>query len=132
MDLVNMKLQRLASIYSIFVGLSMIALWMMLLVTDQVPELVTEPYRISAHILAEVITAGLLIVGGIGLLTNKLWSLKMFIFSQGALFYTLIASPGYYLQLGTVPMVVMFGILLVITLIFLGIVIQRPEKLQAT
>ena len=108
----------------------MISLWVMLLSTGQVPELATEPYRIMAHILAEVVTAALLLVSGFGLFKQKGWSLKMFLFSQGALFYTLIASPGYYIQLGTAPMVIMFGVLLVITLIFLGLVIQRPEEFE--
>jgi hypothetical protein len=125
-----MKIQRLASIYSILVGISMIGLWIMLLSTGQVPELTTEPYRIMAHILAEVVTAVLLLGSGFGLFTQKTWSAKMFLFSQGALFYTLIASPGYYIQLGTIPMVIMFLALLVITLIFLGLVILRPNEFE--
>ncbi len=125
-----MNIQRLASIYSIFVGISMIGLWVMLLSTGQVPELATEPYRIMAHILAEVVTAVLLLVSGYGLITRRVWSLKMFLFSQGSLFYTLIASPGYYIQLGTAPMVVMFLCLLVITLIFLGLALSRPEAFE--
>jgi hypothetical protein len=125
-----MNVRRLASIYSIFVGISMIGLWIMLLTTGQVPELAVEPYRITAHILAEVVTAVLLLVSGFGILTKKTWGLKMFLFAQGALFYTLIASPGYYVQLGFTPMVVMFGMLLVITLIFIGFLISRPEKFE--
>jgi hypothetical protein len=123
-----MNIQRLASIYSIFVGISMIGLWVMLLSTGQVPELTTEPYRIMSHILAEVVTAGLLLVAGFGLFARKTWGLKIFLFSQGGLFYTLIASPGYYIQLGSAPMVVMFGTLMVITLIFIGLVIRKPDE----
>ena len=108
----------------------MIALWVMLLSTGQVPELATEPYRIMAHILAEVVTAVLLLVSGFGLFTQKTWGLKMFLFSQGALFYTLIASPGYYIQQGTAPMVVMFGTLMVITLIFIGLIFRRSEEFK--
>ncbi|MFW9806622.1 MAG: hypothetical protein ACFFFK_07835, partial [Candidatus Thorarchaeota archaeon] len=96
MDRKNMKVQRLASIYSIFVGISMIGLWVMLLTTDQVPELALEPYRIMSHILAEVVTAVLLLVSGYSLLTRKTWGLKLSLFAQGSLLYTLIASPGYY------------------------------------
>jgi len=122
-----MKIQRLASIYSLFVGISMIGLWVMLLSTGQVPELATEPYRIMAHILAEVITAALLLVSGLGLVTGRAWGSKMFLFA-GALLYSLIASPGYYVQHGVIPMVLMFLTLLVITIIFLGLVIVRPEE----
>ncbi len=126
----NMKTARIASIYSIFVGIAMLGLWVMLLSTNQVPELASEPYRIIAHILAEIATAVLLLIGGYGLLKKQTWGMKAFLFSQGALFYTLIASPGYYIQLGAVPIVAMFIILLVITLIFLGQAILRPNEFE--
>jgi len=108
----------------------MLGLWVMLLSTNQVPELMSEPYRIIAHILAEIATAAILLISGYGLLKKQTWGLKAFLFSQGALFYTLIASPGYYIQLGVVPIAVMFMVLLVLTLIFLGKAILRPDEFE--
>lgn len=125
-----MTIRRLASVYSIIVGVSMIGLWIMLLSTGQVPELATEPNRITAHILAEVVTAILLLVSGFGLLTERVWAMKMFLFSQGTLLYTLIASPGYYVQHGIIPMVVMFLALLLITLTFLGIFLRGSGEMK--
>jgi len=127
----KMKIARIASIYSTFVGIAMLGLWIMLLSTNQVPELTSEPYRIIAHILAEVATATVLLISGFGLFRKKTWGLKAFIFALGALFYTLIASPGYYVQQGVLPIVVMFMILMVFTLMFLGQAILKPKEFEA-
>jgi hypothetical protein len=89
----------------------------MLLGTGQVPELATEPYRVLAHIMAEIATALVLLVSSYGLFRERKWATKMAGFAQGALFYTLIASPGYYLQLGITPIVVMFLLLEAVNLI---------------
>jgi peptidoglycan/LPS O-acetylase OafA/YrhL len=123
-----MSTSKIASIYSIIVGVSMIGLWVMLLSTNQVPELAFEPYRIMAHIIAEFITGILLIVSGILLYTNRTSGLRFFLYAQGALLYTLIASPGYYIEHGFMPMVIMFLGLLIVNVIFLGLVLVRPQE----
>ncbi|MFQ5833667.1 MAG: hypothetical protein ACE5H4_13245 [Candidatus Thorarchaeota archaeon] len=123
-----MTVSKNASVYSILVGISMIGLWMMLLSTGQVPELASEPYRIMAHILTEIATGLLLAIGGWALITRRAWGTRLFIFSQGALFYSLIASPGYYIQLGTMPMVIMFVVLLVLNVAILGLLLKRPQE----
>ena len=99
----------------------------MLLSTNQVPELTIEPYRIMAHILAEFVTGILLILSAFALYTNRTWSLRFFLFAQGALLYTLIASPGYYLEHGFVPMVIMFMVILIVNVIFLGLALVKPQ-----
>jgi len=108
----------------------MLGLWIMLLSTNQVPELISEPYRITAHILAEIATAAFLFISGFGLFRKKTWGMKVFLFAQGALFYTLIASSGYYVQLGVLPIVAMFIILMVLTMIFLGQAILKQDEFE--
>jgi hypothetical protein len=58
-----------------FVGLSMIAMWTMFYVTGGIPEINTRPVEIGLHIIAETLTALLLIAGGMGLVKNKRWGL---------------------------------------------------------
>ena len=41
-----MKSRRIAAVYSIFIGVSMIGMWTVLLGTGQVPEINTEPINI--------------------------------------------------------------------------------------
>ena len=114
-----MNFTKIASIYSFIIGIAMIAMWSMFLLTGQVPELQTEPARIIMHLAAEFTTAFTLIIGGYGLLANKNWGGRFHQFSLGMLMYTLIVSPGYYLQLGDLSMVGMFAGMFILTLIVL-------------
>ncbi|MHA2065595.1 MAG: hypothetical protein ACXABY_14565 [Candidatus Thorarchaeota archaeon] len=114
-----MNFTKIATIYSFIIGIAMIAMWTIFLLTGQVPELQTEPARIIMHLAAEFTTAFVLIIGGYGLLTNRTWGVRFHQFSLGMLMYTLIVSPGYYLQLGDIAMVGMFGTMFLLTLIVL-------------
>ncbi|MFQ6061027.1 MAG: hypothetical protein ACE5KV_07030, partial [Thermoplasmata archaeon] len=72
-----MKTRSLAAVYSIFVGLAMIGMWMVLYATGQIPELEMEPFGIHMHIAAEITCAILLIAGACGLLKNRNWGVKV-------------------------------------------------------
>jgi len=109
-----MKFRKLASIYSLFMGISMISIWIMFYFTDEIPELQTKPIELGMHVAAEILTALLLIIGAIGLLTNKKWSLNIHLISIGMLIYTLIMSPGYFLQRGDIAFVLMFTLFLIL------------------
>jgi hypothetical protein len=111
---------NIAAIYAILVGTGMIGQWTMSYLSHQIPELESEPIRIGFHIAAEVLTALLLIVGGIALFARTAWSKEIFLVSMGMLFYTAIVSPGYFAQqgkwawLGMFSIIILFGILSVI------------------
>ena len=124
-----MNLPRLTSLYSIVIGVLMVAMWSMFLLTGQVPELQTEPYRIIMHLAAEFSTAFVLLIGGYGVLTKKSWGVRFQQFSLGMLLYTLIVSPGYYLQLGELAMVGMFETMLFLTLMVTAISYLKYDEL---
>jgi len=86
--------------YALIVGGLMILQWIFFIATGQVPELQTEPLRIAFHLVAEGMTAILLILSGIGLLRNRRWSRSLCLVAFGSLLYTMIVSPGYFAQLG--------------------------------
>ena len=113
-----MNTRNIGSIYAIFVGVSMISMWLFFYFSNSIPELETEPVRISMHIMAEIITSIVLIAGGIGIWKNKPWGKNMGIISMGMLIYTLIQSPGYFIELEEYPMVIMFAILFVLAVYF--------------
>jgi hypothetical protein len=113
-----LKIGKLASIYSIIIGIAMLCMWTMFLLTGQVPELSTTPIQVSLHIVGEAATALALLVGGYGVWTNKKWGLQAYMLSMGMLLYTLIVSPGYYAQQGNMAMVGMFAAFFVIAIIF--------------
>ena len=106
---------KFAGWFAIIVGVSMALQWAAFLATGNVPELQSEPLRIAFHLAAEFLTAGLLVISGIGLLMRKSWSRGAFFFSSGMLLYTAVASPGYFAQKGQWPFLVIFGVILTLT-----------------
>ena len=74
-------MKKFASVYSIFVGLSMIAMWVMFYVTGGIPEINTRPAEIGLHMIAETLTALLLIAGGVGMVKNIVY--KKYISEKG-------------------------------------------------
>ena len=97
----------------------MMGMWSVFVFTNQIPELNTGSIEIIYHLIAEFLTAILLIVSGIGLVKRKNWSLHLLLVSLGMLFYTTIVSAGYYADTGDLSMVIMFSILQLITLLFI-------------
>ena len=109
--------------YVLIIGLFIMGWWTFSLVIKQVPELTTEPIRISFHLVAEFITAILLVVGGIALLTDMEWGLEVTLISLGMLLYTVIVSPGYFAQSRQWPMVGIFVVILVLTIVSIFLLI---------
>ncbi|MCF8299013.1 MAG: hypothetical protein K9J13_15805 [Saprospiraceae bacterium] len=106
-------------LFSLIVGVAILGIWCMLFFSGKIPEFRTEPIRILMHIAAEIITALSLIISGILILNKSKFSDKIFLFSIGMLTYTLIVSPGYYLNKGEFAMVYMFGVLFCLTIFLL-------------
>jgi hypothetical protein len=105
------------AIFSLITGVLMIAQWIYSLVSRQVPELSTKPAEIMLHILAEGVTALLLIIGGAALLGQSLLGYPLTLLAMGMLLYTLINSSGYFIQRRNWIPVIMFALLLVLALV---------------
>ena len=120
-------LKKIAGIYSVLMGCSIIILWVILLTSNQVPELNTEPASIYFHIAAELLMAVLLLICGISFLLGYKWSVRLFTFSTGLLVYSVINSSGYYANNGQISMVIVFMIILILTLVILGQLIMKNK-----
>ena len=114
-----MNKRRASAIFTIFVGLLMMGMWSMLILTNQVPYLDTPQMEIKLHILTEMLTAVMLIIGGVSVLRDYEKLTNLHYVSQGMLIYSIINSSGYYIDLGELMMAVMFGFLLLGTVISL-------------
>ncbi len=125
-----MKIRNIVAIYSLFIGILMIGMWSMFILTGQVPEIATKPAEIMLHLLAEFITAVLLIGGGIGLLKKMKIGYNLNLVALGMLLYTLIVSPGYYLQKGDSVFVGIFTLLFILTLVFLIISFKKEYEIK--
>lgn len=104
-------------IAGIAIGTLMIGQWTVALVTRRVPELESRPIEIRLHLVAEFLTALVLIVGGIGTLAGALVGPPVLLFGLGMLTYTAIVSPGWFLARGQRAPVAMFAVLVVIALV---------------
>jgi hypothetical protein len=65
-----------------------------------VPEVQSEPVRLAFHLAAEFATALGLLVKGIGLLRGAAWAHRGYVVFTGMLLYSVIVSPGYFVQQG--------------------------------
>lgn len=93
----------------------------MLVFTNQVPYLDTPQVEIKLHILTEMLTAVMLVLGGVSVLRGWEKLTNLHYVSHGMLIYAIINSSGYYIDMGELVMAVMFGVLLfgaVISLLF--------------
>jgi hypothetical protein len=126
-----MKIRKIAAIYSIFIGVAMIGMWSALLGTDQVPEIHTEPIKISFHLIVEFLTAFALLIGGFGLFTNRKWGFHAYLLSMGMLLYAIILSIGYYGQKEDLAMIGMFTTLTFLTVIFIGLSFYKTNEFKS-
>jgi hypothetical protein len=113
---------RFPGIFSIVVGAGMIGQWSASFAAKQIPELTTEPFRIWFHIAGEMATALMLIISGIGLLSQTAWAPDLFLVSSGMLIYTAVVSPGYFAQKGQWIWVLIFGVIIATTVVSILIV----------
>jgi hypothetical protein len=125
-----MNIKKIASIYSIIVGIAMICMWLILIATNQVPEIKSAPTKITYHLVAEFLTAILLLIGGYGLFTKRVWGFHLYLISMGMLIYTVIVSAGYYANLGDIIMVGMFSVFQLLTLIFIGLTFYKHKEFK--
>jgi len=125
-----MNIKKIASIYSIIIGLAMILMWLVLIATNQVPEIKSAPIQITYHLIAEFLTAIILLIGGFGLLKKRVWGFHLYLISMGMLLYTVIVSAGYYANLGNIIMVGMFTVFQIITLVFIGLTFYKYKEFK--
>lgn len=107
---------KIAGIFQVLTGTGILGIWIINMLGGAIPELQTELIRIAMHLLAEFFTGTLLLVSGIYVLLKKKKSSALFYLSFGALFYTLIASPGYFVQKEQLGVSALFLVLLVLSI----------------
>ncbi len=126
-----MNIRKIAAAYSIIIGIIMIVWWLSSIATNQVPEIESAPLQISYHLVAEFLTAILLLIGGFGLFTNCGWGFHVFLITMGMLLYTVIVSAGYFGHREGMALVGMFTVLQILTVIFIGLSFYKWKDFKA-
>jgi hypothetical protein len=112
---------KIAGLFYILNGTSMLAVWPILISSGGVPELKTQLTYIVFHLAAEFTTAILGIITGVGLLLKREWSKPIYFLSSGFFLVAGYLACAYYLfppdtqSIGMASM--LFGINLVIVLL---------------
>ncbi|MDR3527516.1 MAG: hypothetical protein P4L57_09560 [Rhizomicrobium sp.] len=110
-------MKTVVSVYSITMGALIIVFWSVVWANGSVPDMLSKPWEIAMHLSAEFTTAGLLLVSGFGLLFGARWALRVNVFASGMLVYSLIQTPGYYLQRNAMIFVLMLAVSFLITVL---------------
>ncbi len=122
-------MRKLFGVVYIIIGAGIIGLWMMLLGTDQVPELETAKAEIIMHIIIEI-TMGLmaLLTSFLMLKKSKLFK-EVCLLTNGLLIYSVVNSSGYYMRSGDDVFVLMFAMILIFC-IYSTYIITLTKKLN--
>lgn len=112
--MVLLSTANLIVVYSVLIGSLMIGFWVFALSKNLVPP-EEKPWSITFHVIAELSTAILLIVSGVGLWLGSEWARTLSPLALGLLLYAVVNSPGYYAQKNNMPMVAMFIVLIILT-----------------
>ena len=110
-------MRTVVAVYSITMGAAMAVFWSVLWASGSIPDLLVKPWEMVMHLTAEFTTAALLLVSGIGLWFGARWSLRMNMFASGMLVYSLIQTPGYYLERNAMIFVLMFAVSFLLTVL---------------
>lgn len=100
-------------IYSVFIGISVIAMWIMILITETPPEGKTE---LSFHLVSEFLMAFICLVSGILMLRKTSYAVLLNIMGLGMVIYSVINAAGYYGERNDTKMTIMLLLILVFTL----------------
>ena len=109
---------KIISIYSIFIGIAVLAMWTMILVKGNIHEGQTE---LTFHLVSEFLMAIICIVSGVLLLGKHKHAKLLNIFGLGMVIYSVLNAAGYYGERGDNSAMSMFIVLFVITPVIFGI-----------
>jgi len=115
------KLITIIGVYSVFIGVSVLIMWVMILSGDPVSEGRTE---MGFHLLSEFLMAVLCILSGLFLLWRPWKWIKMNLVAHAMVIYSVLNAAGYYGERGEVAMMIMFVVLLVLSVCCIAILIR--------
>lgn len=124
-----MNVKQLAIYYSLFMGFSIILIWIYFISSGDYYNYLGVDIEFIAHIIAEFSTAVLLIVSAVLLIKKRSRAIYLLFLSIGMLIYTLILSLGYFIEIHIYSLAVMFATFaLMSALILISLFIDLKEK----
>ncbi len=124
-------MKQAAAVFSILMGLMMFGTWTYLLTTDKFPQIHTGPLEVGYLLVAELLTATGLVIGGYGVLTSRPWAIPLILIALGELIYCTIRFAGELGQGGSLAGMGFFSLVAAGGLFFasyLLITVGRPNS----
>lgn len=112
-------------IYCILTGISILAFWGISIPTNQVPELEKGTTEIYFHLIAEISTATLLIISGIGTRIQKRWAKPLTKISLGMLLYAVINATGKYADQNNPVITAIFIVITILTILVITTIFRK-------
>jgi len=103
---------RIIGGYTIFIGILVIAMWIMILNGPAISEGKTE---LGFHLFSEFLMAIICIVSGLRLFVNKPGAKILNVCGLGMVIYSVLNTAGYYGEKGETAMLLVFIILTIMT-----------------
>lgn len=113
----NNLLIRIIGYYSIFLGISVLTMWIKILLNETIPEGKTE---MSFHLFSEFLMASICLSSGLLLVIFKYKGLKSNIMAHSMIVYSLINAMGYYAERDEKSTIVLFIILALLSFLILA------------
>lgn len=107
---------RIIAYYSILLGISILGLWGLILTTEVIQEGKTE---FSFHLVSELLMALVCIAAGIMMTRKHRVGIPLILAGHGMVIYSLLNATGYYAERGEIIFPVMFGTLLVLSVLII-------------
>ncbi len=104
------------SIYSIIMGSTQIITWIILFINGSAQrDYFSTPAQTFFLLIAELLTALVVITGGIGILAGRNWGIPLNLTALGMMLYCVIFSWGTFWQAGIAPATAFFAVASVLT-----------------
>ncbi|MBN1383062.1 MAG: hypothetical protein JXA41_15460 [Deltaproteobacteria bacterium] len=122
------KLTKVSGIYALISAVSMVMVWSLLIGFDFLQdEMRAHPLRYYFLAAAELITACMLFISGVGLLKKSERILKLFYISMGMMLYAVILATGEFLSIGLPWFAALFAVVAIATAAILGIHLMKNQ-----
>src|SRR6478672_8126070 len=109
---------RSAAIFAFIAAAVIVLVWIYRLAVTGTPEFAAQPWLTWLHLIAEIATAVVLVVGGWGLLAGTHWARKVYLIGVGALLFGALADIGRYADSGNNGLSIFFFLVAVVSVVF--------------
>ena len=117
--------RKILAYYSIFLGLSVIAMWIMILLNGSLQE---GNIELSFHLFSEFFMAFICVYSGILLLKQNQTGRLLNLTGLGMVIYSVLNAAGYYGERGDFSIMIMFTVLLILTITAISVNLTIPKE----